>query len=640
MPNPLLPFLQLVRAPKHVARTKAAYVSSACLLRCVIILTWLGGTCVGQEINLPNPFDYLPAEPNNSTVQPSNQDNSEPAPLDQATAHASPENQKVDLPSGASAESAAEVSANSDLSDLREDHATTQDSDVPSIPDNDAVNDVKPRDQNADQFAAAPPGIANRNFAPADELLGKKFSKAMLIEANGPIFGKFHWYLNNRLDLAKKQNADLVIVRLTSPGGDMEASLQLARRLRDIDWAETMVLIPEEAISGGAIISLGADRIYMINGALIGDAGPIKLGMEGFEHADEKIVSYLSEALHELAEGKGRPGAIAEAMADRNLKVYEATEVATGRQVYISEHDREKADFAERVRIGPPVAETGQNRFLTVGAERAMELQLCEGVFASEKDFLNQVTVTDVVRTELNWVDNLVYLLNRPWLTALLLIAGLVGLYIELAAPGISVAGLSSLVCFGIFFWSHALGGTSGWLEVLLFLLGVICVVCELFVLPGFGIFGISGLLLLVLSLVMASQDFVIPENATQWSQLRVNALIVLGSVLGALVALFLQVILLDSIPGLNRFRLAAPEVEFGNEPVAITGLTQSMQSNARSLKLGMFGVAESDLRPSGKVRINDQLVDVVTEGDYVDAATPVEVIRVEGPRVTVRVKG
>lgn len=490
-----------------------------------------------------------------------------------------------------------------------------------------------------DSAEEATPPPADQFVPPVDEVLAAHYSKALLIEVEGPIFNRFHWYLNNRLDMAKREGCDLVIIRLTSPGGDLEQSLQLARRLRDIEWARTIVFIPEEAISGGAIIALGCDRIYMQSGALIGDAGPIKLGMEGFEHAEEKVVSYTASAVRELATGKHRPAALAEAMVDRNLVVYEATENATGRITYLSDQDFKAAGVAEKFTLGPAIPEAGQNRFLTLGAARAQELGLCEGVFASEEDLLSQLAIDVVQPTRMNWVDQTVFMLNRPWLTALLLIIGLVGLYMELAVPGISVAGLTSLVCFGVFFWSHALGGTSGWLEVLLFFIGVSCLAFELFVLPGFGVFGIAGVGFLVLSLVMASQDFIVPSSATEWSEFRQNLLVVLGSVLGVLVLFFGQILLLDSVPGLNRLRLAAPAA---SESESVDGGEAGMLLNSAAMNppatVGLQGVAESDLRPSGKAMLEGRLFDVITEGDYVEAGRAVEVLRIEGNRIIVRV--
>jgi membrane-bound serine protease (ClpP class) len=473
---------------------------------------------------------------------------------------------------------------------------------------------------------------------PAADLLKRPYRQALLIEVDGPIFDRFHWYVNNRLDQAARQQVDLIIIRLTSPGGDLEHSLQLARRLRDIQGATTVVFVPEEAISGGAIIALGSQRIVMQSGALIGDAGPIRMGLGGqFEHAEEKIVSYTVSAVRELAASQGRPAALAEAMVDRNATVLEATDLTTGKRVFLSEKEFNRIEVAGKFDLGQAVPETGQNRFLTLGAARALELGLCEAVVASQDELLTQMSIEKLTVTRMNWIDKLVFALNRPWLTALLLILGLIGLYLELTAPGISVAGLTALVCFGIFFWSHALGGTSGWLEVLLFLLGIICLAGELFVLPGFGVFGISGLLLVVLSLVMASQDFLLPQNPADWGTLRTNILIVLGAVLGVTVLFVAQIVLLDSIPGLNRFRLNAPD-ESGRRATALNdSLLRTAPAELNLPGLGETGIAESDLRPSGKVVWQNRLLDVITEGDYIEAGNRIEFIRIEGNRIVVR---
>jgi membrane-bound serine protease (ClpP class) len=587
-----------------------------------------GTTCQAQENELPNPFDFLPDE-GRDPRPPRQSEMPSPAPV------------AASAPVAALATPAEPVGDADSTERPAEAPAVTQ----PETPDQEApesgVAEIEGIDQlgPAEMLAVEPPPPAAAAVQPkVDTVLTQDFSQAMLIEVEGPIFGRFHWFVNHRLDLARRQGVDLIIIRLTTPGGDLEYSLQLARRLRDIDWATTVVFVPEEAISGGAILSLGCDRIYMQRGALIGDAGPIRMGLGGqFEHAEEKVVSYLASAIRELATAKDRPAAIAEAMVDRQLVVYEATELATGETTYLTQKEVDDPPVAAKFKIGNPVAEAGKNRFLTLGAERAVELGLCEGVFDSEQQLLDELNIERLEPTRLNWVDKTVFALNRPWLTALLLIAGLIGLYLELAAPGISVAGLTSLFCFSIFFWSHALGGTAGWLEILLFFLGVTCLLCELFVLPGFGVFGISGIVFVVLSLVMASQDFVIPSNTAEWSQLRSNLLIVLGSVLGVMVLFFGQILLLDSIPGLNRFRLEAPSEgsEAASQPM--TSLTQAGASLQVLAQVGDEGRAESDLRPSGKIKIGDRLFDVITEGDYVEAGSQVEVLRIEGNRIVVR---
>jgi len=470
----------------------------------------------------------------------------------------------------------------------------------------------------------------------ADPVLTKSYQRAMIIDFDGPIFGSQHAYLNNRLQRARQSGIDLIIIRMTSPGGLLEESLELSRRLSQIDWATTVAYIPKEAISGGAIIALGCDRIYMHPRALIGDAGPIVLGVNGmFEHAEEKTVSYLSRAIREIAEAKGRPGAIVEAMVDRNLKVHIATEKASGATDFLTAKQIAEPAVAERFDVGASIPEAGENRFLTVAGSRAVELQLAEGTFDSEEDLLAALTIEQRMQTRKNWIDSTVYLLNRPWLTGLLLFIALVALYIELAAPGISVAGLTSLACFGLFFWSHAVGGTSGWLEVLIFALGVTCFIVELFIVPGSGIFGLSGILLVLLALIMATQDFIFPDTKIEWEQFQMNSLIILGSMTVVGILLVAQLLLLDSLPGLKRFQLSAPEIE--GPTVAATELLTKPATETYLPQVAEQGVAESVLRPSGKVLFGQQLIDVVTEGDYLDPGTPVEVIRREGNRIVVR---
>ena len=127
------------------------------------------------------------------------------------------------------------------------------------------------------------------------------------------------------------------------------------------------------------------------------------------------------------------------------------------------------------------------------------------------------------------WVDTTVFVLNMPLVTGLLFVVGLVALFIEFSAPGISIGGLLAILCFSLFFWGKFLGGTAGWLEVVLFLLGIIFLMLEVFLVPGFGVPGISGILLIVASLVMASQDFFMPTRPSEWKTTGNSLLVVLG---------------------------------------------------------------------------------------------------------------
>lgn len=553
------------------------------------LLVWLlasGACCYGMQSSLDNPFDLVPQGVENQVDPTAARPESDPLP------------------------------------------EVTEGSDAAEEPGSLAPTERQPASIQGQPVANKP------EMAVDDAVLKADYRRALVVHFDGPIFGANFSYLKNRLDQARRDRVDLLILCLNSPGGDLEYSLELANRLRDVDWAKTVVYVDREAISGGAIIALGCDRIYLNGSALIGDAGPIRMDRNGqFQHAEEKIVSYLAEAIESLAKSKGRSGAIAQAMVDRTLKVYSATDKQSGETTFITEQQSKLADTLEKWNVGEAIPEAGANRFLTVSGARAVELKLAEGIFRSEEELLAAMRIAKITHTKIRWVDKLVFILNQPWLTGLLLLIGLISLYIELAAPGISVAGATSVACFGIFFWSHALGGTSGWLEVLLFTLGVMAILMELFVVPGTAIFGLSGLLLVLLSLIMATQDFFLPETKPQWAKLQTNTLIVVGTVSAVGVLFMIQLLVLDSLPGLARFQLRAPELE----PTTASPVSTSLIEQRVAPELGAVGKAESVLRPSGKAMFEGQLFDVVSDGDYIESQTPVEVVRREGNRIMVR---
>ncbi len=298
----------------------------------------------------------------------------------------------------------------------------------------------------------------------ADQLLTRHYKRAMTIDVRGPIFAPLKSYLFNRIEVAKQGNVDLILFRIHSPGGSLDDSVELSRAIAAIDWATTIAYVPEEAYSGAAILVLGCDRIFMHPRAVLGDAGPIELDGDAFRFVEQKRVSAIAAVVGQLAEAKNRPPALAEAMVDRKLSVFEATHKQTGQRRYLTSEQIKLAEFTNTYDIGPALPETGLDRFLTVGGTRAAELRLVEGTYESEDALVSRLHFDSMRETEWTWVDGTVFFLNRPLVTGLLLLIGLIGLYIEFTVPGISVAGMVSLISFAIFFWSHALGGTSaGW---------------------------------------------------------------------------------------------------------------------------------------------------------------------------------
>jgi membrane-bound serine protease (ClpP class) len=469
----------------------------------------------------------------------------------------------------------------------------------------------------------------------------QKYERPVVIHINGPISGLTEAFFRRAMDRARKIKADLIIVEIDSPGGELEASLFIAHTLRDVDFARTVAFVPDEAISGGAIIALGCDEIWPSEFGQIGDAGPIMFGADmQFRHAPEKIRSYLVQQVRQLAEAKNRPPALAEAMVDMNTTVHRVIRTSDGSDWYLN--DAELAALADPKAFDKkePVLEARPDTFLTVGGARAVELKLATGL-AENRDVLLDALVSAKPLEELrpHWVDRTVYILNSPLVTALLLVIGLVALYFEFSMPGLGIGGIVSIICFGIFFWSHFLGGTAGWLEVLLFLIGFVLLITEVFVLPGFGIAGFSGIVMIIVALTMALQDFGMPRDPQQWQQTTRSLILVLTTfacVISAVVVLIRYAKVVPALRGLTLEPPTAADVASGTTLLSHEGSTS--ESIMASLPaVGDQGISESVLRPAGKARFHDRIVDVMSEGDFIDPHTPVVVVKRQSQMVVVR---
>ena len=208
---------------------------------------------------------------------------------------------------------------------------------------------------------------------------------------------------------------------------------------------------------------------------------------------------------------------------------------------------------------------------------------------------------------------------------------GFVGIYIELHAPGIGVGGFVALLAFTLFFWSNFLHGTAGWLEVLLFLGGLFCLALELLVIPGFGIFGLGGGVMILASLVLASQTFVLPRTESQMAELR-HSLTVVASAMVIVVAA--AIALRRYLPKAPVFRtvLLSPMAE---EDLADLEYREALADFSHLI--GQQGVATTNLMPSGKADFDGELIDVIADGLPIDRGTPIVVVKTRGNRVLVR---
>lgn len=491
---------------------------------------------------------------------------------------------------------------------------------------------------------AAMYNVTARSLRPVPTVTGKD-KRVAYIRVDGMIEPIMESFMQRLIDRCIAEDKNLIIFEITSPGGYLVSSESLATRIRELDpkKIKTIAYIPRQALSGATIVALACDEIYLKPDAQIGDAGPIHVGEGGqFERAPEKILSSLKATMRSLAEKKQRPPALLEAMCDKDLEVYRVTHRdAPGRIWYMSEVEIEAAKGLWIK--GPVVPESKVNDLLTLTGTRAKELGLAEGVIEGEShdDQMNNLKAalglpaeTKLIPLERTWVDSLVFWLNTKFATVMLLVIAIICIYLELQMTT-GLLGIISALCFALFFWSRFLGGTATWLEVVLFLLGLGCIAMEIFVIPGFGVFGISGGLMLIASLVLASQTFGNLEPHADMQMLSAtlgNLAICVVLVVAIAMALARY---LPKVPFFNQLILAPPvygEFGEGSDPrLRPEHLDESMAI------VGKRGVAISVLRPAGKAEIDGRFMDVVSDGPFIPANSPIEVVQVSGNRVVVR---
>jgi len=470
---------------------------------------------------------------------------------------------------------------------------------------------------------------------PAGEPLIQKYTTPYLIRFEGVIDPIRQFYLERKLQVAEKAGADLLVIEINSPGGLVRESFAIADRLADIDWAHTVAFVPNEAISGGAFIAYGCDEIIMAPEATLGDAGPIFLDENNmFRHVPEKERSVLATQIRTLAERKGRSTALAEAMVDMDLVVYKVRNRKSGEETLMTRKEIESSPNPEHWEELQPIHETKEGQFFTVNGKRALELAVATANVANRTALQEHFGLeNDFVVLEATWVDTTVMILNLPLVTVVLFIIGLVALYVEFSAPGIGIGGSIAALCFAIFFWSRFLGGTAGWLEVILFVAGISFLIVELFVLPGFGVSGLTGILLIVASLVLASQTYVFPQTSFEWVQTAVSLVSLTGAGVVVVIAAFFISKHFGMLPVVGKMALQPPEPD---EVVSSDGATASASEHL-GVQLGDVGVAGSLLRPAGIVRFGNKRVDVVTNGEFVEPGGEVEVIEISGNRIVVK---
>jgi membrane-bound ClpP family serine protease len=351
------------------------------------------------------------------------------------------------------------------------------------------------------------------------------------------------------------------------------------------------------------------------------------LGGPGARRIPAKQLRDVRVTLQALAQAKHRDWSLLAAMVDPDLGVRAYQRQGTGERRYFCPEElaaqKDPQDWQAGAEVTTQPGLTGRE---------LLELRLAKAVVADFSELQRTYHFEEgLPQARPNWGYSLIEQLASPEIAGALLFVAWFALMIEFMSPGLSGAGFVSGLCFLLFFWAKFLHGTAGWLEILLFMAGVLCVAIEMFAIPGLGIFGIGGGVLVVVSIVLASQTFVLPANVYQWQQLPASLFMVVAAGTGAFGAMAFMRRAVTQAPVFRRVSLESPDLG-RREQVAYQEALVHLDH-----LVGQRGVTTTQLTPGGKARFGDELVNVLSDGDVIPAGTVVLVAAVRGNEVLVR---
>ncbi len=400
-------------------------------------------------------------------------------------------------------------------------------------------------------------------------------------------------YVKLALEEAENQESDIILIEMDTYGGAVNDADDIRTALLDTE-TPTYVFINKDAASAGALISFACDSIYMAPGASIGAATVV---VQTGEAAPDKYQSYMRSIMRSTAEAKGRNPEIAEAMVDESI--------------YIE-----------------GISDSG--KVLTLSTSEAIKYEIATAEVISVTDALEHAGIYDyeITEFELSALEKIIALVLNPAVSGILILIILGGIYFELQTPGVGFPIAAAVIALTIYLIPHYLHGLAAYWEIILFFIGLVLIGLEIFVIPGFGIAGISGLILTLgsLTLIMLGNDFFdfsgVPTDQIYSAMGAVSISFALS-----LILVIVGSMRLHKSSFINR--LALTTTQESSEGYQVNFHQESL--------VGKIGAAYTVLRPSGKVEIDGKIHDAFTRGDFIDAGTAIKVISQESNTLKVK---
>ncbi len=412
--------------------------------------------------------------------------------------------------------------------------------------------------------------------------------KVYVAEIEGMIDLGLAPYVKRVVEEADQNAAEAIIFKINTFGGRVDAATQIKDAIINSP-VKTIAFIDKRAISAGALISLSCDEIVMVPGASIGATTVVD---QSGQKQSEKNQSYMRAEMRATAERTGRRTDIAEGMVDETVVVEGLVD---------------------------------STKLITLTSEEALKYGIADSVISDFSSLLEAYDLQDaeVVSLDSNWAEDFIRFLNNPIITSILLMVALVGMFTEIKTPGWGLPGTAAVVALALFFGAGYILELASIIEIIIFIAGVILLITEVFLVPGFGIFGAVGIILVIGSLFLGLiSDFPL----VNWEMIQMATIQLAVAFILAIIVIYL---LLKNLPKTQIWNKLVLQRNID----AGSGYTSDVKLKEL---LGKKGKALTDLRPSGTAIIENSRIDVVTGGEYITKGTKVVVIDEEGSKIVV----
>ncbi len=414
-----------------------------------------------------------------------------------------------------------------------------------------------------------------------------------VVELKADIDPSSNRHIKLALEKAIEVNADYVIIEMDTYGGMVTDADEIRTAILEFE-KPVYVYINKDAASAGALISIACDSIYMSPAASIGAATVVT---QDGAAAPDKYQSYMRSIMRSTAEAKGRDPKIAEAMVDQNLVVEGVSE---------------------------------EGAVITFSTSEAIKHGYCEAEVSSIEEILKRTNIENykIETYSVSLTEKIIALFLNPAVSGILIMILIGGIYFELQTPGVGFPIAASVIAAILYFTPYYLTGLAENWEIIIFFIGIILIALEVFVIPGFGVAGILGIVFTLGSLILVMLN----NDAFDFSfvgigEITIAMITALLALAGGLALFFIGGVGFTNTKAFRRIALL--DTQQSTDGYTATFINESL--------IGKIGISYTILRPSGKVMIDGEIYDAITRGNYIDKGGNIKVIGQEGTSLKVK---